>query len=138
MADYLPLRLSPGDDLRPALLAAVASRACGAAFVVAGIGSLRDARLRLAGAPQATLLPGDVEILTLSGTLGTGGGHLHASVADAQGRVTGGHVADGCVVRTTAEVLLLLLPALEFARDVDARTGFPELVVRTAADEKKG
>ena len=137
MTDYLPLRLSPGDDLRPALLAAIAARGCSAAFVVAGIGSLRDARLRLAGAAQPTLVSGDVEILTLSGTLGAGGGHLHASIADAQGRVTGGHVGDGCLVRTTAEVLLLLLPALDFAREADPRTGYPELVVRSA-DEKKG
>jgi len=136
MTDYLPLRLPPGADLRPALLATVAAHGYGAAFVVAGIGSLRDAWLRLAGAAHPTLVAGDLEILTLSGTLGNGGGHLHASVADAQGRVTGGHVADGCLVRTTAEVLLLLLPAHDFAREADPRTGFPELVVRSRGQKK--
>ena len=41
-----------------------------------------------------------------------------------------GHVAAGCVVRTTAEVLLQLLPGWDFAREPDAATGFDELVVR--------
>jgi predicted DNA-binding protein with PD1-like motif len=130
MADYLPLRLPPGADLRAALLEAIAARDCRAAFVVAGVGSLRVARLRLAGAPEAAAVAGDCEILTLSGTLGEGGAHLHACVADAQGRVTGGHVAEGCLVRTTAEVLLALLPGVVFTREHDPLTGYAELSIR--------
>jgi predicted DNA-binding protein with PD1-like motif len=130
MSNYLPIRLHPGVDLRKGLLETLAAHDSHAAFVVAGIGSLRDAHVRLAGASRPTLVAGDVEILTLSGSLGAAGAHLHASVADAQGRVLGGHVADGCIVRTTAEVLLLLLPALEFDRVPDPATGFAELAVR--------
>lgn len=44
----------------------------------------------------------------------------------------GGHVAAGCIVRTTAEVLLALLPEWDFAREPDAATGHDELVVRAA------
>jgi predicted DNA-binding protein with PD1-like motif len=51
-------------------------------------------------------------------------------VADACGRVLGGHVAHGCIVRTTAEVLLALLPGWSFSREPDARTGWDELVIR--------
>jgi uncharacterized protein len=127
----LPLRLLPGVDLRTALEQAVAGRACRAAFVVSGMGSLRTARLRFGGAQELQALSGDLEILTLSGTIATNGSHLHMSVADATGRVVGGHVARGCVVRTTAEVLLLLLPAWSFTRETDAATGFAELVVRS-------
>ena len=126
----LPLRLSPGDDLRAALQAAVAAHGCEAAFVVAGIGSLREARLRFAGRDAPHHAVGDLEILTLSGTLGAGGPHLHASLADADGRVFGGHVAPGCLVRTTAEVLLALLPDVCFARELDAATGWAELAIR--------
>ena len=126
----LPLRLSPGDDLRAALSDAVAAQGAEAAFVVAGIGSLREARLRFAGrdAPQHTV--GDLEILTLSGTLGAGGAHLHASLSDADGRVFGGHVAAGCIVRTTAEILLAVLDDVRFAREPDAATGYAELAIR--------
>ena len=52
------------------------------------------------------------------------------AVSDTDGRVTGGHVGDGCIVRTTAEVLLALLPEHHFSREIDAASGFGELVVR--------
>ena len=126
----LPLRLNPGDDLRAALDAALPALGAEAAFVVAGIGSLREARLRLAGRDLPQHLMGDLEILTLSGTLGLGGSHLHASLADADGRVFGGHVAAGCEVRTTAEVLLAVLDDVVFAREPDAATGYAELAIR--------
>lgn len=128
--DTLPLRLNPGVDLRAALQVAVCEHGQQAAFVVAGIGSLVDARLRLAASDGALLVPGPSEILTLSGSLGTDHAHLHMSVSDARGRVVGGHVLAGCVVRTTAEVLIAWLPDWAFAREPDAATGYAELVVR--------
>lgn len=131
--DTLPLRLPPDADLRAALEAAVAGRAGVAAFVVAGIGSLRAARVRRAGAAMPDATTGEYEILSLSGTIAADGAHLHVALADAQGRVSGGHVGHGCIVRTTAEVMLLLLPEWSFAREPDAATGFAELVVRPVA-----
>ncbi|MDG0855332.1 PCC domain-containing protein, partial [Roseateles puraquae] len=59
---FEPMRLLPGDDLRLTLAGRTG-------FVVAGIGSLRHAELRLAGAPGPTHLDGPLEILTLSGSL---------------------------------------------------------------------
>jgi uncharacterized protein len=127
--EALPLRLSPGADLRAALEAEVAARSHRAAFVISGIGSLSEARLRLAGAGEPDHLRGDLEILTLTGTIAGNGSHLHMSVADSGGRVMGGHVANGCIVRTTAEVLLLLLSEWSFDRELDPATRFAELVV---------
>ena len=74
------------------------------------------------------MLHGDLEILTLAGTVAANGSHLHMSVADSEGRVMGGHVANGCIVRTTAEVLLLLLADWSFTREPDPATGYAELV----------
>ncbi len=128
----LPLRLTPGQDLRRALEAAVAGHGAGAAFVLAGIGSLASPHLRLAGAADATSIDGEVELLTLSGSVAAGGSHLHASLARTDGSVVGGHVAYGCTVRTTAEVLLALLPGWDFTREPDAATGYAELVIRPA------
>jgi uncharacterized protein len=128
----LPLRLRPGDDLRRALEAAVAAQGAEAAFVLSGIGSLAVTKLRMAGAERAVEVPGDVEILTLSGSVAANGSHLHLSVADASGRVLGGHAAHGCTVRTTAELLVALLPDWQFLREPDASTGFEELAIRRA------
>lgn len=121
---FIPLRLNPGVDLRRQL------EKSGNAFVVAGMGSLVDARLRFAGADVETTIAGPIEILSLSGSLADGGAHLHMSVADAQGRVYGGHVNYGNIVRTTAEILLVPLEGWDLSREVDAETGFKELVVR--------
>jgi predicted DNA-binding protein with PD1-like motif len=143
----LPIRLNPGQDLRSAIEAAVRGANCRAAFVLSGIGSLSSAGLRFAGAGQPRRLTGDMEILSLSGTVafnGTGEGarsssHLHMALSTATGEVLGGHVAPGCTVRTTAEVLLALLPEWEFSREPDAATGYLELqitqAVRQAGDE---
>jgi predicted DNA-binding protein with PD1-like motif len=132
--ETFPLRLTPGQDLRAALEAAVQSQNCRAAFVLSGIGSLSTAGIRLAGADQPTRLTGGMEILTLSGTVAVDGGktssHMHMAISTATGQVLGGHVAPGCIVLTTAEVLLALLPDWQFSREPDAQTGYDELVVR--------
>lgn len=125
-----PIRLLPGDDLRRSLEQAAVAQGWNAAFVIAGIGSLRPAAIRLAGADDASTIDADVEMLSLSGSLSGTGAHLHMTVADAAGQVTGGHVAYGCRVRTTAEILVVLLPGWHFSREFDARTGFAELSVR--------
>lgn len=126
----LPLRLNPGDDLRASVEAVLIVSGHGAGFVLQGIGSLKVAQLRYAGVPEPTELRGDLEILTLAGSVSPDGAHLHMSVSDARGRVLGGHVSPGCVVRTTAELLLALLPGQHFTREHDLRTGYPELKIR--------
>ncbi|MRW88020.1 DUF296 domain-containing protein [Pseudoduganella sp. FT26W] len=127
--ETLPLRLQPGDDLRAAVVAALLASGHEAGFVLQGIGSLGVAQLRYAGMPQPTELRGDLEILTLAGSVAPDGAHLHMSVSDAQGRVLGGHVGAGCIVRTTAELLLAVLPGRRFTREHDPLTRYPELKI---------
>jgi predicted DNA-binding protein with PD1-like motif len=126
----LPLRIPSGADLRAALAAVPGLHGVQAAFVLQAIGSLSEAHIRYAGRPEPAVLRGDLEILTLAGSLAPDGPHLHIAVSDAEGRVSGGHMGPGCVVRTTAEVLVALLPAHEFTREIDPATGFRELAVR--------
>ena len=126
----LPLRLHPQQDLRSAIASVLSEHGVEAAFVLSGIGSLSEARIRYAGVSEPALLCGDLEILTLSGSVSLDGVHLHMTVSDAQGAVVGGHVAPGCTIRTTAEILLALLPDYRFSRAPDARSGWDELVVR--------
>jgi len=128
--EAVPLRLRPGVDLRGGLGEFAAQHALHAAFVLSGIGSLARARLRFASQPEATVLEGDLELLSLAGSLAADGMHLHAAIADAQGRVYGGHVAPGCIVRTTAELLVVALGGWRFRREADAATGYRELHVQ--------
>lgn len=133
--DLLPIRLSPGDDLRAALERTIIDRGVEAAFVVGGVGSLDGAHLRYAGMDGPERLTGDIEIVSLSGTLSAAGSHLHAVLSMPDGRVLGGHISPGCRVRTTAEVLLAVLPGYRFSRAVDAATGYAELVIRPASHD---
>ncbi|WP_077037892.1 PPC domain-containing DNA-binding protein [Pelomonas sp. KK5] len=125
----LPLRLRPGDALRPAIEAAVRAVGCSAAFVVSGIGSLSRVELRLAGAERTLQLDGEYEILTLAGSIAANGSHLHISLSDTEGVVLGGHAGPGCIVRTTAEILLALLPQWQLSREPDEATGYAELKI---------
>lgn len=132
----LVLRLSPGQDLRSALNTAFAQlqaeQDATAACIISAVGSLSRAVLRYANQPEGTLLVEPLELITLSGTLSPDGPHLHASVATAGGEMRGGHVMAGCIVRTTAEIVLAPLPGWVFTREHDAQTGFKELVARPA------
>jgi predicted DNA-binding protein with PD1-like motif len=133
----LAIRLRPHQELRGALQALLSEHNVDAAFVLQGIGSLAGAWIRFAGMNEATELRGDLEILTLSGSLSPDGVHLHISVADSAGRVVGGHVAPGCIVRTTAEILVALLPDVAFSREPDEESGCSELVISHVAETDK-
>ena len=127
--NLLPVRLKPGDDLRRALEALVGP-AAPSAFVISGIGSLGEARLRFADAASETVLAGPFEIISINGSITPDGAHLHMSVSNSEGRVSGGHVGYGNIVRTTVEAVLVLLPEWSLGREFDAATGFNELFIR--------
>ncbi|MCQ8897249.1 DNA-binding protein [Limnobacter humi] len=126
----IPVRLCPGNDLRRSLERLACAFPTGSGFVLSGIGSLADASIRLADQSAETTITGPLELLSVSGSLSQGGAHLHVSVADASGRVIGGHLGYGTLVRTTAEILLVSLDTWTLVREVDEITGFKELVAR--------
>ncbi len=129
----IPLRLPPGADLRQALEAWMGEQQEQAGCLISAVGSLSLAQLRLAGATQATAIHGELEILSLSGTLSPDGAHLHIAVADSSGAVLGGHLCAGSLVRTTAELVIDLLPEWRFSRELDPATGYPELRITPQA-----
>ena len=129
----MPLRLQPGADLRRALEAWMVEQQEQAGCVISAVGSLSVAQLRLAGASEATALQGEREILSLSGTLSPDGAHLHIAVAGSSGAVIGGHLCAGSLVRTTAELVIGLLPEWRFSRKLDPATGYPELQITPQA-----
>jgi predicted DNA-binding protein with PD1-like motif len=113
----MPLRLQPGDDLRLVMEAWMGAQQEQAGCVISAVGSLSLAQLRLAGATQGTAIHGELEILSLSGTLSHDGIHLHIAIADSSGTVIGGHLCAGSLVRTTAELVIGLLPEWRFRRE---------------------
>jgi len=125
----LPLRLPPACDLRRGIEQAVGARPGQCGFVLSGIGSLTQANLRFAAAESPSLFVEPLEVLSLGGSVTPEGAHLHASVSTASGRVLGGHLGYGCLVRTTAEVLVAVLPEWKLSREHDPASGHKELTI---------
>ena len=88
--------------------------------------------------PMLCTGPGDrFEVLSLVGTVSPDGLHLHASLGDEEGAVSGGHLVRA-IVHTTAEVVVGEASALAFSRVMDPDTGFKELVVAGRDARERG
>ncbi len=106
-----------------------------AGVVLSLVAGLETAVLRMAGATpdrqEVKTFQGPLEIVSGTGTVSPDGCHIHVSVSDASGNVFGGHLKDGCIVATTAEVVLGIFDDIRFVRAFDESTGFNELEIRT-------
>jgi predicted DNA-binding protein with PD1-like motif len=119
------------------------------------VGSLSSVTLRLASAcatssgsssvtatnPVRTWTA-PVEVTSLVGTMavsadGSVAKHWHMTISDAKGDSFGGHVMAG-IVRTTMEIVLGTIGnGVSFAREMDAATGYQELVVRQGGEARE-
>lgn len=100
-----PLKLGPGSDLRLSLeQLAIAHNAHG--FVLGVVGNLSRAVFQCPGPPGPTVLEGDLEIITLNGTVSPEGVHLHLSLSDGACQVWGGHLEHGTLVLKGADLLV--------------------------------
>ncbi|XP_067901846.1 bifunctional protein GlmU-like isoform X2 [Heterodontus francisci] len=129
------LRLSPGEEIVTSLITFVKDKKLKAPFIITCVGSVTKATLRLANAIASNTneiihLKENFEIVSLVGTLNEVA-HLHITLADKDGRTIGGHVLGDLEVFTTAEIVIGECNGLEFTREMDERTGFPELVINS-------
>ena len=125
-------RLMPGADLKKSIVNLAQSQIATSGCILTCTGSLTQAVIRLAGASKVLEAKGPFEILALSGTLSQEGVHLHITLSDDQGRCLGGHLVDGSLVATTAELVIGVIPELRFTRPHDAATGYGELHITPA------
>lgn len=123
-------RLRPGQDLKHELHALVKQQRIEAGVIITCVGSLTDLTLRLANQEGPSHWRGHFEIVSLVGTLSTSGSHLHLSASDSTGRTLGGHLLNGCIVYTTAEIVIGVMSDLTYTREPDSVFGYRELVVR--------
>ena len=130
----LPLKLGPGSDLRRSL-EQLAIEQGAAGFVLGVVGNLSRASFQCAGRSGPTILEGDLEIITLQGTVAPDGVHLHLSLSDSDCQVWGGHLEPGTLVLKGADLLVGFLqdsqpappdqPAAEVAVEVAVLPGCP-------------
>jgi len=127
------LRLHPQQDLKAELETFLKTQEIEAACIVTCVGSLTQAVLRFASQPEGTLLEGKFEIVSLVGVMSIHGSHYHMAIADPTGHTLGGHVMPGCLIYTTAEIIIGILPHLSFRRELDPNTTYRELAIDTIA-----
>ncbi|MHA7848197.1 PPC domain-containing DNA-binding protein [Serratia sp. D1N4] len=129
-ARFYALRLLPQQELLSALRDFIRRNGLHAAWISGCVGSLSEVVFRYAGREGTTLLSGKFEVVSLIGTLEAGGEHLHMAVADENGHMTGGHVMEGCIVRTTLELVIGELNDAVFSRQPCTLSGYDELNVK--------
>ncbi|MEH1852436.1 MAG: PPC domain-containing DNA-binding protein [Nostoc sp.] len=123
------IRLKPHDDLRQSLKNFVKQEDIKAGFILSAIGSLEAAKIRFANQDVSTVLTEKFEIIALNGTIATTGVHLHIAISDREGKTIGGHLDDGCIIYTTAEIVIGASDKFTFNRTFDQQTGYQELEI---------
>ena len=125
---YHAFRLTKGMDLKKEIEDfSISNKVSG--VVLSSVGCLSHLTIRLADSTTIMDVDGAFEIVSVMGTLSEDGVHIHISVSDETGKTIGGHLKDGCIVNTTAEVVLALFDDIKFNRKFDENTGYEELVV---------
>ena len=125
------LRLKPGMDLKQEMANFVEANQLESASISTCVGSLRELIIRPANQKELLHLKGHFEIVSLTGTFADKGkhNHIHISVSDSTGHTLGGHLVNGNIIYTTAEIVLLNNKSLNFTRVKDPETTFYELEV---------
>jgi predicted DNA-binding protein with PD1-like motif len=131
----IALRLIPQQDLKAELDYFVRKQAIEAACILTCVGSLAKVTLRLANQSQASIYNGQFEIVSLTGVMSRHGSHYHIAIADETGQTIGGHLLEGCLIYTTAEIVIGVLPNFSFKREYSEATGYNELAIYPAGNE---
>lgn len=130
-----PIRLQPEQDLKKSLRDFVEQNNIQSGFILTAVGSLNQATLRFANQEDSRVFHEKFEIVSLVGTLSTQGIHLHTSLCDRNGKTIGGHLLDGCIIYTTAEIVIGTSDEFIFLRTPDEKTGYKELEIQPKISE---
>ena len=122
-------RLKPGQDLKKEITKLVTDQQIKAGWISTCVGSLANYNIRFANQPEGSSGTGHFEIVSLTGTVSVNGSHLHISISDSTGKTIGGHLLDGNIVYTTAEIVILSSDEFIFKREKDGSTPWEELQV---------
>lgn len=127
---YQCFRLIKGSDLKKEIESyAINNKISG--VILCAVGCLSKLTIRLADGESILEKEGMFEIVSITGTLSEDGVHIHISVSDELGNTIGGHLKDGCIVNTTAEIVLNIFDNIKIKREYDESTGYDELIIKS-------
>lgn len=126
---HIAFRLKKGMDLKKEIEEySLKNKISG--VVTCCVGSLSKLTIRLGDGKTILEKDGQFEIVGVTGTLSEDGVHIHLCVADEFGNTIGGHLKNGCIINTTAEVCLQIFSDVKFKREFSKDTGYEELVIK--------
>ena len=136
------LRLKPNQDLKKSIIQFAKKNKIQSGCIINAVGSLKKATLRtnvVNKIPVVKVFERDFEIVSVIGTICEDGSHIHVhlSCADEEANVYGGHLMEGCIVKTTVELIILEFSEYIFSVEKDEETGFDELVVNPATSTRR-
>lgn len=104
---YHAIRLRENDDLKKCLKEYVKEHNIEAGCVLSGVGCVKHAHIRLVKAVSFLDEEKDYEIVSITGIVSKERTHVHLSLSDETGATFGGHLADGTIINTTCELVIL-------------------------------
>ena len=131
-------RLKPKQDLFKEIKTFVDEKGIEAGIILACVGSLTTATLRLANSTSYNTIKGPFEIVSLTGTVSTHGSHLHISISNGDGPTIGGHLVGGCLIYTTAEIVIAEFPEIVYKREYCEDSGHAELIIEEKEKSQTG
>ncbi len=120
-------RILPGEDLKNGIENLIDINSLKSGIILCIVGSIYNAVLRMPNGGKK-VFNGLFEIVSAEGTVSRDGIHVHIAIADKDGAVYGGHLLEGCIVHTTAEISIIKSKMI-FKRIHDPKTGYKELFV---------
>ena len=122
-------RLLPGQDVRKEIEKLILENQIWAAIILSLVGSLTKLTLRMADGKTMKSWRKNFEIVSATGILSKDDCHVHISASDKSGKTIGGHLKQGCIVGTTAELVVLVFDNIKYKRIPDPKTGYKELKI---------
>lgn len=122
------VRLHRGDDLLLSIREVAEKANISAGVVLSAVGCIRQGNVRDASGVTIRPISDECEIVSLNGTVSRQRCHLHIALSKEDLSTIGGHLCPGCIINTTCELVIAELPHQAFGVEMDAETGYDELI----------
>ena len=122
------IRLKRGEDLLASIKRVCQQVNIEAGVLLSGVGCVSSGRVRDASGVRIREINEHCEIVSLNGTVSAKRCHIHIALSKEDLSTIGGHLCEGCVVNTTCELVIGVLPGVIYDKEADAETGYDELI----------
>jgi predicted DNA-binding protein with PD1-like motif len=122
------VRLRRGEDLLLSIKQLCREKEIAAGVLLSAVGCISKGRIRDASGVTIREVGDHCEIVSLNGTVSQERCHLHIALSKENLSTIGGHLCPGCIINTTCELVIGVLPGIRYGVEQDEETGYDELI----------